>query len=105
MSRNSIQIFHVFLIAELPLHMTDDILVFLFEHIGIDAIIRIAPFVVLLILGNLVDEKQAQYLDALMKQLAFPLNMGKDRLPNLNTAQLVFAYLADHISGKELHAV
>ena len=64
-----------------------------------------SSLVVLLVLCNFVDEEQRQNLDALMEKLTLPLQVRKNRLTDLNTAKLVFADLADHITGKDFDAV
>ena len=56
-------------------------------------------------MGHLVDKEQGQYLDPLMEQLALPLNMRKDRFPDLYAPYLVLADLADHVPCKDLEPV
>ena len=64
-----------------------------------------SSLVVLLVLCNLVDEEQRQNLDALMEKLTLPLQVRKNRFADLNASELVFADLADHISGKDFDTV
>ena len=61
--------------------------------------------IILLVLRNLVNEEQGQDFDALMEKLALPLHVGKNRFADLNASELVFADLADHITGKDFDTV
>lgn len=64
-----------------------------------------AHLVILFVLGNLIDEEQAQHLDALVEKRTLPLDVGENRLSNLDAAELVFADLANDIPGENLHPV
>ena len=105
MGGDGVEVSDIILIVKLPLHIGDNILVFLFKHIGIDAVIGGARLVVQFVLRNLVDEEQAQYLNTLMKELPFPFNMGEDGLADLDTAELFFADFSDHITGIKFNTV
>jgi hypothetical protein len=54
---------------------------------------------------NLVNEEQGQHLDALVEQLTLTLDMGENRLSNLDPAQLVLINFAHHITRVKLDAV
>ena len=105
MGGNCVQIPYVVLISDFPLHGTEDVVVLFLKHIGIDAVKRMPSLVVLLVLCNLVDEEQGQNLDALMEKLTLPLQVRKNRFADLNAAKLIFADLADHVSGKDFDAI
>ena len=105
MGGNCVQIADVVLIADLPLHGAENVVVLFLEHIRIDAVERMPNLIILLVLRNLVDEEQGQDFDTLMEKLSFPLKMGKNRFSNLNAAKLVFADLADDVTGKDFDAV
>ena len=54
---------------------------------------------------HLINEEQAKHFDTLMKQLPFAFDMGKNCLTDLQAAQLLFANLADDVSGINLDPV
>ena len=103
--RDSVEITDVVVIAESQLHVADDVLVFFLKHIGENPVIRLACGIIAFVMIHLIDEEQAQHLDALVEQLPLTLDMGKDCLPNLQAAQLLFADLTDNISGINLDPV
>ena len=61
--------------------------------------------VVLLVFCHFVNEKQGQNLDSLMEELTFPFDMRENRFTDLNAPELIFADLADYITGKDFDAV
>ena len=71
---NAVQILHIRFIADGALHILQHRSVLLLEHF------RILTFAALCItiFFNFVDEKQAEYLDALPVQFTLPLDMGAD---------------------------
>ena len=73
MGRNRIQIPNIILVSDFSLHGTENIAVLFLKYIGINTIGRMSRLVVLLVLCNLVNEKQRQNFDALMEKLALPL--------------------------------
>ena len=103
--RNHIQILQVIVFFHPDLHIADDIIVLFLEYIGVDAVLRLSRLVILLVLGHFVNEEERQHLDALVEQFTLPLDMRKNRLPNLNPPQLIFADFTDHIPGIDLNAV
>ena len=103
--RNRIQIPDVVLVADLPLHGVENVVVLFLEHIGVDAVERMPNLIILLVLRNLVDKEQGQDFDALMEKLPFPLQVRKNRLTDLNAAKLVFTDLADHVTGKDFDTI
>ena len=58
MGGNCVQIPYVVLVADLPLHGAENVVVLFLKHICIDAVERMPSLVVLLVLRNLVDEEQ-----------------------------------------------
>ena len=81
-----VQILHVRIIAKFALQITDDVFIFFFKHLRIFAVAsRIIVTVIAAVFGNLVNEKQAQNLDPARIQFPLPLDMGTDRLTNLDT--------------------
>ena len=76
---------HVRIIAKFALQIADDVFIFFFKHLRVLAVApRIVVAVVASVFGNLVNEKQAQNLDPARIQFPLPLDMGADRLTNLN---------------------
>ena len=55
--RNRVQIADVVLIADLPLHGAENVVVLFLEQIRIDAIERMPSLIILLVLCNFVDEE------------------------------------------------
>lgn len=72
---NTVQIAHVFVIAKFPLHIADNVLIFLLKNIRINAVERLPSLVILLILGHLVNKKQRKHLNPLGKKLPLPCYM------------------------------
>ena len=105
MGGNCVQITNVVLVSDFPLHGAENVVVLFLEHIRIDAVERMPNLIILLVLRNLVDEEQGQDFDALMEKLTFSLQVRKNCLADLNAPKLVFADLADHISGKDFDTV
>ena len=103
--RNCVQIPNVVLVADLPLRGAENVIILFLEHIRIDAVERMPSLIILLVLRNLVDKEQGQDFDALMEKLPFPLQVRKNRLTDLDAAKLVFADLADDVTGKDFDAV
>ena len=81
-----VQILHVRIIAKFALQITDDVFIFFFKHLRV---LAVAPCIIIAVVasifGNLVNEKQAQNLDPARIQFPLPLDMGTDRLTNLDT--------------------
>ena len=90
-------------------HVVDELLdgdaVLLFEDVGIFAVHRRGTFVHLVI-GDLVDEEQRQHLDPALKKFPFPLEVGDDRLADLQPPD-IFVGLVDAagVTGIEFYAV
>ena len=105
MRGDGVQIFYVLFISELELHIADNVVVLLLEHIGVNAVVG-TPFTVIPpVFRHLVNEKQAQHLDALAEEPAFPLDVREDRLADLNAAELLLADFPDDVAGIDLDAV
>ena len=80
------QIVHVRIIAKFALQIADDVFIFFFKHLRIFTVApRIVVAVIAAVFGNLVNEKQTQHLDPARIQFPLPLDMGADRLTNLDT--------------------
>ena len=105
MGGNCVQIADIVLIADLPLHGAENVVVLFLEHIRIDAVERMPNLIILLVLRNFVDEEQGQDFDALMEKLTLPLQVRKNRFADLNAAKLVFTDLADHVTGKDFDTI
>ena len=83
---NFVQILHVRIVTKLALQIADDVFIFFFKHLRIFAVApRIVVAVIAAVFGNLVNEKQTQHLDPARIQFPLPLDMGADRLTNLDT--------------------
>ena len=82
---NFVQILHVRIVAKFALQIADDIFIFFFKHLCVLAVApRIIVAVIAAVFGNLVNEKQAQNLDPARIQFPLPLDVGADRLADLN---------------------
>ena len=57
MGRDRVQIPDVVLVADLPLHGVENVVVLFLEHIGVDAVERMPSLIILLVLCNFVDEE------------------------------------------------
>ena len=80
-----VQIRHVRFIAKLALQIADDVFIFFFKHLRVLAVAsRVIIAVIAAVFGNLVNEKQTQHLDPARIQFPLPLDVGADRLTNLN---------------------
>ena len=55
--RNRVQIADIVLVADLPLHGAENVVVLFLEHIRVDAVERMPSLIILLVLRNLVNEK------------------------------------------------
>ena len=102
---NHIQILDVVIIAHVALHRANNIRILFFEHIRIDAVVRLSSFVILFVLYNFVNEEQGQYLDTLVEEFSFSLNVGKYGLADLNAAQLFLADLTNDVTSIKLDTV
>src|SRR5690554_3671548 len=96
---DSIEVLHVVVLAKLQLPFTQHILVLFFKDLSILTIHRRTGFIVLAILGYLVNEEQRKDLDPLKEQLSFALKMRLDRLSNLNPPNMLFIHCTDHVSS------
>ena len=65
----------------------------------------VTVFIVLSVLGYLIDEEQGQGLDAHVIELLFLLKVGKDGLANLDAAHILFRHVTHHMAGMNHHAV
>lgn len=106
-STRSFTVVHVRIIAKFALQITDDVFIFFFKHLRIFAVAsRIIVTVIAAVFGNLVNEKQAQNLDPARIQFPLPLDMGTDRLTNLDTPLERYQLLiAADLTGVDFQAV
>ena len=105
LSRNGLQILHVVILTDANLQTSNDIIILFHKHLSINTVSRLSGFIINTIFCHFVNEKQGENLDTLIEQLPFSLYMGQNRLPDLNTAQLILADLANHIPGIDLDAI
>ena len=84
-------------------HLVEVQVVFLFEDAGVLALL--VSLRVVAVLGHLVDEVQRQHLDALLEQGLLLVEVGLDRLANLNAAQRGLGHVARRITHRQLHPV
>ncbi len=101
----AVQVLDIAVFIHRNLQAADNILIFLLEHGGIFAIHRLACCIIFPVIRNLVNKKQAQHFNAFAEQLAFPLDMGKDRFADLDAAQLAFVHFSNHVAGINLNTV
>ena len=101
---DGIQILLICFVTVGCLEVLQNVRVFLFEHIGINAVVG-SSSVVELVFCNLIDEKQTQNLDTLGEKLTFPFHVGENCLPDLEAAQLLLIDLADDIAHEEFLTV
>ena len=91
--------------AQLLLHLIEGGPIFLLENLGVGPRHLIAACVVLLVLRHLVDEEEAQHLDAFWEELPFPLDVGEDGLVDLDPAELVVIALPGDFPDMEFEAI
>ena len=103
--RDGLQVPEILVIANGKLHSSYDIRIFLLKHSGIFAIDRLACRIIFPVVCYFIDKEQGKHLNAFVKQLALPLDVGENRLPNLNAPQLVLVHGSNNIPGKNLDAV
>lgn len=92
------KILHIVIFSNSDLKITDDILIFFFEHLSINTIHWLTSCIILFVLGDLIDKEKRKNFYAFIEQFSFSLNMRKDCLSNLNAAKLIFRHLTDYIS-------
>ena len=88
----------ILLVVYSQLKRVNEVAIFFLKHVSIDTVYGLSGGVVLFIVGNFIDEEQRKNLDAARKERSFPLEMGKNRLANLNPPQLLFADFAEDIA-------
>ena len=79
--------------------------VFLFEYLSIAAQYFLAVFIILAILGNLVDEEKGEALDATMEEGTFFSEVRLDGFPYLDASLVVGSYVADYFLQHQTFAV
>ena len=80
-----VQIAEIGLVADLPLQLAYNAVVLFFKHLSVLAVAAcIIVAVIAAVFGHLINEKQAQYLDALTVQFLLPLDMRADGLADLD---------------------
>ena len=100
-----LKVFQIFPIIYFNLHIAYDILIFLLEHIRKDAIKWRSCFIILLVVIHFINEEQREYLYPPMEKLTLFFNVGQYRFPNLQPADLFFAYLAYDITRIYLDSI
>ena len=103
--RDKLQIPEILIITNGKLHGAYDILVFLLKYGGVFAVDRLARGVIFPVVCHFVNEEQGKHLNALVKQLALPLDVGENGFPYLDTPQLIFVHCSDHIPSKNFDTV
>ena len=84
-------------------HLVEIQVVFLFEDSGVLALL--VGLRVVAVLGHLVDEVQRQDLHALLEQGLLFVEVGLDRLANLDAAQRCFGHVTSGIAHRQLQPV
>ena len=69
------------------------------EHLAVFAQLLVAIFIILAVLGDLVDEEQGERFDAHVEVLLFLFKMGKNRLTDLDAAHTTIGFIVDHIAS------
>ena len=103
--RDRLQILDILILANGKLHTAYDVLVLLLKHDGVFAVDRLICRIVFPVIRHLINKEQGENFNAFVKQLALPLEVGKDGFPYLDTPKLILIYCTDHIPGKDLDAV
>ena len=103
--RDSLQIPEILVITNGKLHGVYDILVFLLKYGGVFAVDRLACGIIFPVVCHFVNEEQGKHLNALVKQLALPLDVGEDGFSYLDTPHLVLVHDSNDIPGKNLDTV
>ena len=79
--------------------------VLLFEDLTIASQQRIAVFIILAILGNLVDEEKREALDAAMEERTLFAEVRLDGFPYLDASLVIGSYVADYFLQHQTFAV
>ena len=80
------QIPDILILSNGKLHTAHNVLVFLLEHGGVFTVDRLICRIVFLVIRHFVNEEQGEDFNAFVKQLALPLEVGKDGFSYLDTA-------------------
>ena len=102
--RDAAEILHIFRVVHI-LIFVQLCPVFLFEYLSIAAQHRIAVFIILAILGNLVDEEKGEALDATMEERTLFAEVRLDGFPYLDASLVVGSYVADYLLQHQTFAV
>ena len=102
--RDAAEILHILRVVHILIFI-QFCLVFLFEDFSIASQQRIAVFIILAILGNLVDEEKGEALDATMEERTLFSEVRLDGFPYLDASLVVGSYVADYFLQHQTLAV
>ena len=102
--RDAAEILHILRVVHILIFI-QFCLVFLFEDFSIASQQRIAVFIILAILGNLVDEEKREALDATMEERTLFAEVRLDGFPYLDASLVVGSYVADYFLQHQTFAV
>ena len=102
--RDAAEILHIFRVVHI-LIFVQLCPVFLFEDFSIASQHRIAVFIILAILGNLVDKEKGEALDATMEECTLFAEVRLDGFPYLDASLVVGSYVADYLLQHQTFAV
>ena len=102
--RDAAEILHILRVVHI-LIFVQFCLVFLFEDFSIASQQRIAVFIILAILGNLVDEEKGEALDATMEEGTLFSEVRLDGFPYLDASLVAGSYVADYFLQHQTFAV
>ena len=102
--RDAAEILHIFRVVHI-LIFVQLCPVFLFEYFSIASQHRIAVFIILAILGNLVDKEKGEALDATMEERTLFAEVRLDGFPYLDASLVVGSYVADYFLQHQTFAV
>ena len=102
--RDAAEILHIFRVVHI-LILQQFCPIFLFKDFSIASQQRIAVFIILAILGNLVDEEKGEALDATMEERTLFAEVRLDGFPYLDASLVVGSYVADYLLQHQTFAV
>ena len=90
MNRNGTKVFSIVFLSRIQFQMPQDFCILLLKYLGISSVDRLSQSIVLSVMLHFINEKKGQDLDSPGKELPLLFQVGQDRLPDLDTAQLLF---------------
>ena len=100
-----LQVFDITILTAFNLQILYDILILFFKHIRKDPILWISGIVIFSVVFNFIYEEQGQYFNTFVEKLTLSFNVRKNCLSDLDSSELFFTYLTNHISGGDFDSI